>query len=230
MNIHLTRDGQDFGPFEIEVINGYLQDGFLFATDLAWYEGLARWIPLSRVPGVQLPAIADQPPPMVQATVKPMPPPAVAPFVRQITDTGRNRPKVSLLPSAAQSVVSPSATQATQPAAAKPKMTLLKWCASVFIAIGFISFCNEGSNRQAVAPPPRNEEERQISQVFEALPAIIEAGQRYDQQEAQRQQQIRNQYEAAGRAADERTRKNNERVNEERARRADEVNRRLLGQ
>ena len=224
--IHVTRDGQDFGPFEIEAVNGYLQDGFLFPTDLAWYKGLARWILLSHVPGVQLPPIADQPPPTVQETVKPIPPPAVAPFVNQSTDTGRNRPKLPPVPPSAQPDASPRVAQATQPAAAKPIMTLLKWCASVFgvlFMFGFIRACNEGSNRQTEALPPRNEEERQLGQVIEALPAFIEAGQRYNQQEERKRQAARDEsfFNQAKRDRQEQ---------EDRAKRADEVNRRLLGQ
>jgi hypothetical protein len=56
MNIHVTRDGQDFGPYKVEDINGYLKLGSLLPTDMAWHEGLPSWIPLFQIPGVQVPA------------------------------------------------------------------------------------------------------------------------------------------------------------------------------
>ena len=55
MNIHVTRDGQDFGPYEVEDINGYLKLGTLLPTDMAWHEGLPGWIPLFQIRGVQVP-------------------------------------------------------------------------------------------------------------------------------------------------------------------------------
>ncbi len=62
MNIHVTRDGQNFGPYKVEDINGYLKLGSLLPTDMAWYEGLPGWIPLFRIPGVQIPIHPKAPP------------------------------------------------------------------------------------------------------------------------------------------------------------------------
>jgi Tfp pilus assembly major pilin PilA len=52
MQIHIHREGQNFGPYSLEEVNAYLQSGNLGAGDLAWYEGAADWMPLEAVPGV----------------------------------------------------------------------------------------------------------------------------------------------------------------------------------
>ena len=56
MQIHISRDGKQFGPYPLEAVQRYLQSGQLVLTDLAWYEGATDWTPLSEVPGVQIPA------------------------------------------------------------------------------------------------------------------------------------------------------------------------------
>lgn len=52
MQIYITRDGTQEGPFSFEQVRARVTDGSLTPTDLAWYEGCAEWIPLSRIPGV----------------------------------------------------------------------------------------------------------------------------------------------------------------------------------
>jgi hypothetical protein len=52
MQIHISRDGQQFGPYTLEQIREYLKTGQVVAGDLAWYHGAAGWVPLSTVPGV----------------------------------------------------------------------------------------------------------------------------------------------------------------------------------
>ena len=56
MQIHIHRDGQDFGPYTLEQVNQYLIDGSVVASDMAWYDGAPDWIPLPKVPGVVIPA------------------------------------------------------------------------------------------------------------------------------------------------------------------------------
>ena len=46
MDIHISRDGQRFGPYPIEDARQHLAAGQLLATDLAWHEGAPDWIPL----------------------------------------------------------------------------------------------------------------------------------------------------------------------------------------
>jgi len=51
MMIHVSRDGQQFGPYTQEDAQAYLADGSLLATDLGWTEGSAEWVPLPQLVG-----------------------------------------------------------------------------------------------------------------------------------------------------------------------------------
>ena len=73
MLLHLTRDGQAFGPYPIEEAREYLKRGQILPNDQAWYEGCAGWMPVTQVPGMIGAAGGDVPPPP-----PPPPPPAVA--------------------------------------------------------------------------------------------------------------------------------------------------------
>ena len=53
MLIHISRDGEQFGPYTLEDANAYLAQGSLFPTDQAWYEGTVDWMPITEVPGIQ---------------------------------------------------------------------------------------------------------------------------------------------------------------------------------
>ncbi|RYG59736.1 DUF4339 domain-containing protein, partial [bacterium] len=43
MQIHITRNGQSFGPYSLDEVNAYLISGHLNGSDLAWHEGAAGW-------------------------------------------------------------------------------------------------------------------------------------------------------------------------------------------
>ena len=49
MLIHVSRDGQQFGPYTPEDVQAYLADGSLLSTDLGWVEGTAAWVPLPQL-------------------------------------------------------------------------------------------------------------------------------------------------------------------------------------
>tara|TARA_B100000959_G_scaffold245123_1_gene269518 strand:+ start:2202 stop:3680 length:1479 start_codon:yes stop_codon:yes gene_type:complete len=51
MMIHISRDGQEFGPYTPEQVQEYLAAGNLVATDMAWHEGAADWYPITQVGG-----------------------------------------------------------------------------------------------------------------------------------------------------------------------------------
>lgn len=51
MMIHISRDGQQFGPYSLEQVQEYLASGQLLPTDLAWYEGAADWVPVTGIAG-----------------------------------------------------------------------------------------------------------------------------------------------------------------------------------
>ena len=49
MMIHISRDGDLFGPYCPEQGQEYLAAGQLLPTDMAWYEGAADWVPVTEV-------------------------------------------------------------------------------------------------------------------------------------------------------------------------------------
>ena len=63
MEIHITKDGQQYGPYTLEEVNAQLAGGGLSPDDLAWHEGAPGWIMLSAVEGVVARAPERQPPP-----------------------------------------------------------------------------------------------------------------------------------------------------------------------
>ncbi len=52
MQIYISRDGEQNGPYSIEDVNTYLKDGTLLPTDLACQEGMDEWVPVGEIPGV----------------------------------------------------------------------------------------------------------------------------------------------------------------------------------
>lgn len=59
MQIHINRDGQDFGPYTLEQVNQYLEEGSIVPTDMAWHDGMPDWMPLPKVQGVIIPDDAE---------------------------------------------------------------------------------------------------------------------------------------------------------------------------
>ncbi len=55
MNIHIHRNGQNFGPYALEEVNGYLAEGSMSPRDMAFHEGLADWTPLAKIDGIIVP-------------------------------------------------------------------------------------------------------------------------------------------------------------------------------
>ncbi len=49
MNIYLTKNGQPLGPYPLDDVQRMVAAGSVHPADLAWYEGLANWIPLHQV-------------------------------------------------------------------------------------------------------------------------------------------------------------------------------------
>lgn len=52
MEILISRNGEQMGPYTLEEVNGYLTQGALVPTDQAWHEGLSEWISISQISGV----------------------------------------------------------------------------------------------------------------------------------------------------------------------------------
>ena len=55
MKIYISRDGERYGPYNIEDINAYLVNGTLLPTDLAWQDGMTDWLSVSQISGVVMP-------------------------------------------------------------------------------------------------------------------------------------------------------------------------------
>jgi len=66
--IHLSRNGQQFGPYTLVQVNHYLEDGTVLPTDYAWAEGSDGWVPVTQFSGVN--ATAPSP---AEATPLPSP-------------------------------------------------------------------------------------------------------------------------------------------------------------
>jgi hypothetical protein len=58
------KDGQQYGPYSLEEVSRYVEEGALLLTDLCWQEGWVEWQPLSsvvsRTPPLSLP-IQEEP-------------------------------------------------------------------------------------------------------------------------------------------------------------------------
>ena len=64
MDIHIARNGKQFGPFSLDEVKRQLAVGQLFPNDLAWTEGEKDWVPLAGFPPVMAALAAQEPPPM----------------------------------------------------------------------------------------------------------------------------------------------------------------------
>jgi hypothetical protein len=60
MNITITRNGRQFGPYTFDQTNLYLALGRLSGAELASQEGVSQWVPLSSIPGVVMPPPAPR--------------------------------------------------------------------------------------------------------------------------------------------------------------------------
>ncbi len=58
MNIYVHKDGTQYGPYTIEQVQQYIQQGAFTLQDQACHDG-QNWVPLSQVPGLSQPASAQ---------------------------------------------------------------------------------------------------------------------------------------------------------------------------
>ena len=72
MQIHVTHNGQQYGPLALEEVNAHLAAGQFSPDDLAWWEGATEWVPITTVPGIVL-ARPAMPPSPRQASGKSLP-------------------------------------------------------------------------------------------------------------------------------------------------------------
>lgn len=69
MMIHISRDGQSFGPYTVEEARAYLVEGSLAPSDMAWQEGAAEWVPLEQLVGGAAPVRAKSKMPVIAVAV-----------------------------------------------------------------------------------------------------------------------------------------------------------------
>ena len=60
MNIYVHKDGTQYGPYTLEQLQQYIQQGAFNLQDQACHDG-QNWVPLSQVPGVSQPGAAQTP-------------------------------------------------------------------------------------------------------------------------------------------------------------------------
>ena len=60
MNIYVHKDGTQYGPYTLEQLQQYIQQGAFNLQDQACHDG-QNWVPLSQVPGLSQPAAAQTP-------------------------------------------------------------------------------------------------------------------------------------------------------------------------
>ncbi|MEO7932655.1 MAG: DUF4190 domain-containing protein [Chthoniobacterales bacterium] len=73
MNIHVAKDGQQFGPYPLAELEQLVRSGTFRVTDLCWHEGIADWQPISSLVtfatgNVPPPMPVSVPPPVLPAT------------------------------------------------------------------------------------------------------------------------------------------------------------------
>jgi len=52
MQIHVNKNGQQYGPYSVEELRAYLSQGSLSVEDYAWYEGLSGWVQINQIQGI----------------------------------------------------------------------------------------------------------------------------------------------------------------------------------
>jgi hypothetical protein len=64
MLYHVTRNGQNYGPYTLEDLQRYVASGNVLPTDLAKSDDMPEWVPVSQVLGIApgVPAAYQQPP------------------------------------------------------------------------------------------------------------------------------------------------------------------------
>ena len=71
MNIHISRNGEQFGPYSPEQVREYLAAGTLLPSDMGWHEGAADWQPITQLVGGAASSAASVPCPKCGAALDP---------------------------------------------------------------------------------------------------------------------------------------------------------------
>ena len=93
MNIYVHKDGTQYGPYTLEQVQQYIQQGAFTLQDQACYDG-QNWVPLAQVPGLSQPATAQPVAQQPQAQVAPNAGNAQSKF-NQATSQAQSTPGIS---------------------------------------------------------------------------------------------------------------------------------------
>jgi len=63
VEIYISRAGERFGPYSLSEVQGYLDNGSIVPTDLAWHQGTTDWVPLSQIDELTIAKPRVPPPP-----------------------------------------------------------------------------------------------------------------------------------------------------------------------
>ena len=63
MGIHISRNGERYGPYSLSQVQAGLDAGSIQRNDLAWHDGLPDWVSVSAIQGIIPPAPRAAPPP-----------------------------------------------------------------------------------------------------------------------------------------------------------------------
>jgi hypothetical protein len=61
MLYHVSRNGQNYGPYTLEDLQKYVSSGNVLPTDLAKSDEMPDWVPVSQVLGMAMPPVAPAP-------------------------------------------------------------------------------------------------------------------------------------------------------------------------
>jgi GYF domain 2 len=79
MLYHISRNGQNYGPYTLEDLQRYVASGNILLTDLAKSDDMAEWVPVSQVLGIASTPLAAPNYPYQQTTAYPAANPAIYP-------------------------------------------------------------------------------------------------------------------------------------------------------
>ena len=71
MEIYVSKDGAQEGPFSVEQIVSLIQSGKYLPTDLGWHEGIKDWVQLSSLMPKEIPKKTTPPPPPLSMASSP---------------------------------------------------------------------------------------------------------------------------------------------------------------
>ena len=60
MDIYISKNGQQAGPYSIAEVTDRLKSGFLSPSDTWWRDGMEQWLPLVELKDIQSPVLDSE--------------------------------------------------------------------------------------------------------------------------------------------------------------------------